>query len=68
MGDFGLTPLMYQRYVDDINTVSHVPPPGMRYRDGQVVIYTACVDEDLRMEDDERLFRFWKTIDDSIHP
>ena len=68
LGDIGLTPLMYQRYVDDINTVSHVPPPGMRYRDGQVVIDTACVDEDLRMEDDERLFRLWKTIGDSIHP
>ena len=45
-----------------------VLPPGMRYRDSQVVIDTACVDEDLRMEDDERLFRLWKTIGDSIHP
>ena len=30
----GLTPLMYQRYVDDINTVSPVPPVGFRYVNG----------------------------------
>ena len=33
-----------------------------------MVIDTACIDKDLRMEDDERLFRLWKAIGDSIHP
>ena len=64
----GLTPLMYQRYVDDINTVSPVPPPGFRYVNGSGHVDAACVARDLSREGDERLFTLWKTVADSIHP
>ena len=68
MEAIGLTPLMYQRYVGDINTVSPVPPVGFRYANGSGHIDATCVDQDLSMGEDERLFKFWKTIVDSIHP
>ena len=68
LSNLGLPPLMYKRYVDDINTVSLVPPPGLRYTNGIGQIDTSCIEEDLAMEDDDRLFRLWKTVGDSIHP
>ena len=63
----GLTPLMYQRYVDDINTVSPVPPAGFRYANRSGHINAACIDRDLSRERDERLFTLWKMVANSIH-
>ena len=60
-------PLMYQRYVDDINTVSPVPPAGFRYANGSGHIDAACIDRDLFREGDERLFTLWKTVANIIH-
>ena len=64
----GLPPLMYKRYVDDINTSSRTSPPGLRYRDGQGIIDVTCIVEDEALEDDDRFFRLFQTIGNRIHP
>ena len=64
----GLTALMYQRYVDVVNTVSPVPTPGFRYVNGSGHVDAACIARDLSREGDERLFTLWKTVANSTHP
>ena len=54
--------------MDDINTVSQVPPPGFRYVNGSGHIDAACINRDLSREGDERLFTLWKTVTNGIHP
>ncbi len=64
----GLELLTMKRYVDDINTISYAPSYGMRFRNGCVVVDPSCVEQDKMLEDDERFFRLFRSLGDSIHP
>ena len=56
------SPLMYKRYVDDINTVSYVPPLGTRYVDGQTIIDESCVTQDEAVDHDRQTMELWQCI------
>ena len=68
LAEADLVPLMYKRYVDDINTVSYVAPSGTRYIDDQIILDESCVTRDEAVDHDRRTMELWQCIANSIHP
>ena len=63
----GLEFYMYKRYVDDINLVMRVPPPGARYLNGQLTIDNDKIEEDRGRDGSERCMELVRSIADTIH-
>ncbi len=59
---------MSERYVDDINIAAQPTRPGLKFRDGQVVMDDTQVEEDRKVAPDERTMELIKEIGDDIHP
>ena len=59
---------MSERYVDDINIAAQPTRPGLKYRDGQVVMDDTQVEEDRKVAPDERTMELIKETGDDIHP
>ena len=64
----GIKMMLYERYVDDSNQAAIVPPPGTRYNRERKKIYVdqQMVEEDEKIEADERLLRLLLDIANSI--
>ena len=60
--------MLYERYVDDIDTGMEAVEPGIRYFNGQLIITEESKKEDESVESDLRTFRVVQQIGNSIHP
>ena len=65
---FSIVQKMNERSVDDINIAAEAKRPGLKYRDGQVVMDDTSIEEDEKLALDERRMELIKEIGDDIHP
>ena len=62
----GIVPRLYVRYVDDTLIITEVIKPGVRYVKGKFVWSEVSYKEDIKLNEDDWVFRLLQTIADSI--
>ena len=63
-----ISPVMYKRYVDDINTLVECAGPGKTYNGQEIVTDPEKEENDRNKNDDEITMKLLNEIGDSIHP
>ena len=66
-GELGVTFLMYERYVDDIDMAAKGQLKGKRYKNGVIEETEEAKREDEEKEKDEVMMQFIKSVGDEIH-
>ena len=68
MEKVGLKNMLYERYVDDINSCMKATEVGARYIGDELVVTEETKQEDEAIEPDLRTFKVIQSIGNSIHP
>ena len=68
LASLNITPLMYKRYVDDLNMAVTVFPPGVRFIAGKMLLLPEEVEQDEEEEDDRRVARELRKVANTILP
>ena len=64
----GIDPVMYQRYIDDLNMALSCIPPGLRFCNNKLVLEPELVESDKTISDDVRTARMMKDIANTVMP
>ena len=67
LGDMGIQPMLYERYVDDIDSGMEATAEGATYTNGGLQVTEEKKKEDEGVPADKRTFDFVKEVGNSIH-
>ena len=68
LSSLDIYPLMYKRYVDDVNMAMYILKPGLRFIEGKMVIIEEEVDNDRDGAEDKRVAIEMRKIANTIMP
>ena len=68
LASFHMEPVLYQRYIDDLNMAISSVDPGLVYEEGKLVMKPELVSVDSETSEDKRTASLLKNIANSIMP